>query len=78
MGSSSHPAAMKRATAAAYCDLTVPAFEREVAAGRLPQPIMLGGTLHWRQAAIDAALAGLAGEGPANDWRAGTKLYAQA
>ena len=72
------PAAMKRARAAAYCDLSVPAFEREVAAGRLPQPIMLGGTLHWRRAAIDVALERLAGEAPANDWRSETKLYASA
>jgi hypothetical protein len=27
---------MKLANAAAYCDLSAPAFEREIAAGRLP------------------------------------------
>ena len=70
------PAAMKRARAAAYCDLSVIAFEREVADGRLPAAFLLGGALHWRRDAIDAALARLAGEGPLDDWRAGTKLYA--
>lgn len=56
------PATMKRQTAADYCDLSVAAFEREVFAGRLPPGIMLGGREHWNRAAIDAALARLAGE----------------
>lgn len=56
------PAAMKRATAAAYCDLSEAAFEREVVAGRLPTAVLLGGREHWRRDAIDRALIILSGE----------------
>ena len=34
---------MKKARAAAYLDLSVRAFEREVARGTLPPPVKLGG-----------------------------------
>lgn len=57
------PALMKRKTAAEYLDMTEPAFEREVGAGRLPQPIMLGGRSHWSKDAIDRALMHLTGGG---------------
>jgi predicted DNA-binding transcriptional regulator AlpA len=50
------PGMMKRKTAAAYCDLSEAAFEREVIAGRLPASVMLGGREHWRKEAIDRAL----------------------
>ena len=60
---------MKRATAAAYCDLSEGAFEREVAAGRMPSPVHLGGREHWRRDAIDAALARLSGDGEVPDYR---------
>jgi hypothetical protein len=53
---------MKRATAAAYCDLSEAAFEREVHSGRLPPAVRLGGSEHWHKDAIDAALAFLAGD----------------
>lgn len=62
------PRMMKRATAAAYCDLSVASFEREVAIGRLPLPVKLGNTEHWCQAQIDAALDRLTGQA-APDWR---------
>ena len=53
---------MKRATAAAYCDLSEGAFIGEVAAGRLPQGAHLGGREHWFAPALDKALAAIAGE----------------
>lgn len=53
------PRMMKRQTAAAYCDLSVGAFEREITAGRLPAPVTLGGREHWCKKALDRALAGL-------------------
>lgn len=62
------PACMKRKTAAAYLDMTEPAFEREVAANRLPAAFMIGGRDHWRKDAIDAAIARLTGES-APDYR---------
>lgn len=62
------PAAMKRPTAARYCELTEASFEREIANGALPEPFMLGGKEHWRRADLDAALEKLAGG--EEDWRA--------
>jgi len=56
------PAAMKRSTAAAYLDISEHALNREVNAGRIPAPFMLGGRDHWRKDAIDVALARLTGE----------------
>lgn len=56
------PAAMKRATAARYCELSEAEFEREVAAGRLPQPFKVGRNDHWSRAQLDKALLVLAGE----------------
>lgn len=68
------PRTMTKATAAAYCDISKPAFDREVTAGRLPQPVMFGGKEHWDRKAIDAALDALTGV--ANDWRSRSPLYA--
>lgn len=62
------PGAMKRATAARYLELSVAKFEQEVAAGRLPLPIILGNAEHWTRAKIDEALERLHGGG--DDWRA--------
>jgi hypothetical protein len=53
---------MKRATAAAYCDLSESAFTGEVAAGRLPSPVNLGGRDHWFRPSLDNALAAIAGD----------------
>lgn len=50
------PALMRRKTAATYLDMSEAAFEREVLAGRLPQPETWGGRDHWRKEAIDAAI----------------------
>lgn len=63
------PYAMKRKTAALYCDLAESTFIAEVDAGRLPQPINLGGRDHWLQPALERALAHLAGEGDTPDYR---------
>jgi hypothetical protein len=61
------PGMMKRKTAAAYCDMTEAAFEREVFAGRLPMPVMFGGRDHWRKEAIDRALDHITGEASAHE-----------
>jgi hypothetical protein len=58
---------MKRTTAAAYCDLTGPAFEAEVMAGRLPLPVKLGNQDHWDRDALDEDLSRISGR--AGDWR---------
>lgn len=63
------PLMMKRATAAAYLDLSERAFEREVATGRLPIPVKLGNREHWNRLAIDEAIAHLNGPADAPDWR---------
>jgi hypothetical protein len=66
---------MRRATAAAYCDLTESGLEREVAAGRLPSPVKLDGKDHWSRVALDEYLAHISGEVTA-DWRKAQPLYA--
>lgn len=68
------PRMMTRGRAAHYCDLSEAMFEKEVAAGILPAPIMLGKKQHWSRVALDEALERLAGE-RADDWRAGSNLY---
>lgn len=55
---------MKVDTAAQYCDLSRAAFVGEVAAGRLPSPVNLGGRDHWFRPALDKALAAIAGDMP--------------
>lgn len=69
------PRMLRRASAAAYLDLSPAEFEREVAAGRLPQPVKLGNSEHWSAAAIDAAVACLTGE-HVPSWRDKAGLYA--
>lgn len=61
------PGMMKRGTAAEYLDMSIPSFEKEVAAGRLPPGVKLGGTLHWRRETLDKALARIAGDIEAGD-----------
>lgn len=61
------PRMLRRTKAAAYCDLAPAKFLQEVAAGRLPAPIRLGGEDHWDRNALDADLDHLAGR--TNDWR---------
>lgn len=56
------PAMLTKKTAMAYLDLPETAFEREIAAGRIPDGVMFGGKLHWYKAALDKALAVIAGE----------------
>ena len=70
------PRMMRRQTAALYCDLSVPEFEREVSGGRLPMPVKLGNSEHWSRVAIDETLGRLTGDNGHN-WRAGSKLYGQ-
>lgn len=67
------PAMMTRRMAADYCSLSVPEFEREINAGRLPGPVMLGGRDHWHRPALDRHLELIAGV--ANDWRAESPLW---
>lgn len=61
------PAMMKRRTAAEYLDMSIPSFEKEIAAGRLPEGVLLGGCLHWHRSTLDKALARIAGEVEASD-----------
>jgi hypothetical protein len=76
-GAPDWPAMMRRAFAAAYCGLTVPDFEREVIAGRLPAPVSFGGGESWSRRALDEALERITGDGPsAPDWRMDQPLYA--
>jgi predicted DNA-binding transcriptional regulator AlpA len=63
----SWPAMLKRRNAAAYCDLSVAEFEREVNEGRLPLPVKLGNSEHWSRRKLDEALDALHGD--AGDWR---------
>jgi len=58
---------LRRDTAAKYCDLTPSKFIAEVSAGRLPQPVKLGGEDHWCRAAMDNDLDRIAGL--TSDWR---------
>ena len=69
------PRMMARGRAAHYCDLTEAMFEKEVAAGKLPPPVKLGGKDHWSRVALDEALARIAGE-QSGDWRREQPLYA--
>lgn len=62
------PRMMKRQTAAAYCDMSIAAFEREIADGRLPVPVMLGGREHWCKNALDRALDQIAGAAPVPEY----------
>ena len=64
---SAWPAMMVRKNALAYLDLSEAAFEREIASGRIPDGVMFGGKPHWYKAALDKALAVIAGEAPSAD-----------
>lgn len=61
------PKLMKRGTAAAYCDLAPAKFLQEVAAGRLPSPVKVGGEDHWSRDLIDDDIARITGQ--THDWR---------
>jgi hypothetical protein len=61
------PHMMKVDTASRYCDLSRSAFIGEVACGRLPSAVNLGGRDHWFRPALDKALANIAGE-QSGDW----------
>lgn len=69
------PRSMKREKACAYLDLSAAEFEREIIAGRLPQPVKLGNHDHWSRAELDACIERLTGE-QSEDWRARSPLYA--
>lgn len=62
------PRMMKLETASRYCDLSASAFLGEVAAGRLPAPVLLGKRDHWDRVALDRALAILTGEQALPEW----------
>lgn len=70
------PEMMKKKTAAEYCDLSEPAFEREVAAGRLPIGVKFGGREHWRKSGLDKALDYLTGDAAVPTYR--QKLHERA
>lgn len=56
------PGMMSRKTAVEYLDVSDAAFEREIAAGRIPEAIQFGGRPHWRKEALDKAMAIISGE----------------
>lgn len=66
------PRLMLRKTAAAYLDMPVNAFEKEVAVGRLPVPIVIGGKERWDRVKVDEALDAE----HIDDWRSLQPLYA--
>ena len=68
------PQAMKRRTAAAYLDLSLTDFDREVANAKLPPGVSLGRSLHWLRVSIDEHLDRLSGD-VAPSWRARSPLY---
>jgi len=70
------PRMLRKASVCAYLELSVAELEREITAGRLPHPIMLGNSLHWSLAEIDAYVDRLTSADNVEDWRKGTKLYA--
>ena len=72
----SWPRMLKRASVCAYLEISAAELEREIIAGRLPHPVMLGNSLHWSRADIDTHMERLAGEASEDDWRKNTKLYA--
>ncbi len=65
---SAWPRLMKLANAAAYVDMTAPAFLREVESGRLPAGRLVGGKEHWDKLALDRAVDAIMGGGEP-DWR---------
>lgn len=71
------PRAMKRATAAAFCDLSLAEFDAEVASAKLPQGFLLGRSLHWSRPAIEEHLGRLSGD-TQPDWREQSPLYSSA
>jgi len=70
----SWPRAMKRATAAAYCDLSPAEFDKAVASGTLPLGFGLGRSLHWSQVELDEHLDRLTGDAIPH-WRELSPLY---
>lgn len=74
------PRLMKQTSAAEYCDMTVPAFEREVLAGRLPVARLVGGKDHWDRTALDKAIDAIMGstEVPAYRQKLKDRLNAEA
>lgn len=71
------PRMMRRSVAAAYLDLTIARFDREVACGRLPMPVLIGGQERWSRVSLDRVLDAMAGdsEAEANNWRGRQPLY---
>ena len=63
------PEMMTRQTAAQYCDMSVPSFEREIVAGRLPAGVTFGNREHWYKPALDDCLARIAGRADMPDYR---------
>lgn len=69
------PRLMRRATAAAYCDLSPADFERVVTASQLPLPVKIGREDHWSRVQLDEYCAAMFGEG-VDDWRKQQPAYA--
>lgn len=63
------PALMTRKTVLAYLDMGEAALQKEIATGRLPDGLWIGGKQRWYRNAIDRALEVIAGE-RVDDYRA--------
>ena len=72
------PAMLKRDLAAAYCDMSIPSFEGEIIAGRLPAGVMFGGREHWHRNVLDRAIAAIAGECTSDAERSLLRRYGKA
>jgi len=64
------PRVLRKAKAAAYVSATVPAFERLVSAGDIPEPFIWAGAEAWDIRDLDRAVDEMkAGATHARDWR---------
>jgi hypothetical protein len=67
------PRMMTRPRAAHYVDLSEAEFERLVAGGILPGPVLLGKKPHWNRKDLDEKLDRLLDGG--DDWRSTSSFY---
>jgi hypothetical protein len=68
------PRMMRRTTAALYLDMTTAEFEREMTAGKVPMPVIFGGSERWSRVLLDECIERLTGE-RVPDWRSENRHY---
>ena len=64
------PRLLRATLAARYVDMTGAQFDKAVAAGELPDPLQTPAGERWDRGELDTAIDRMAGNAPANDWRA--------